>query len=119
MTERKLADGTVSYYWHPNRRDVAAGFTITCEALGVSYGAAIDRGGFLNNMLDDWRASRGESTPQEEPTRFGSLAWMFSIYMSTKSFTELSERTKPGYRAAMDRLTEIKTKEGKEAGTIW
>jgi hypothetical protein len=116
MTERQLSDGRVAYYWHPNRRDIAAGFTIPCETLGASYWAAIDRAGFLNKMLDDWRASRGESTPQEESTRFGSLAWMFSIYMSTKSFTELSERTKPGYRAAMDRLTEIKTKEGKEAG---
>jgi hypothetical protein len=41
---------------------------------------------------------------------------MFTAFQHTKSFEELSERTKPGYRKAMERLTEIRTKEGKRAG---
>jgi hypothetical protein len=116
MTERRLADGTASYYWHPNRRDVAAGFTIHCESLGASYGAAIDRANLLNRMLDDWRAGRQEA-PEEEKWRFGSLGWMFAAFEQTSSWEELSERTKPDYRKSMAVLTEIETKEGKRAGT--
>lgn len=115
MTERRLAGGQVAYYWHPNRRDVGAGFGIRCEALGTGYGAAVDRANYLNRVLDDWRAGHGEGQ-SDGPTRFGSLAWLFAAYEQTKSFEELSERTKPGYRKAMERLTEIKTKEGRRAG---
>ncbi|MBX9590633.1 MAG: hypothetical protein K2X43_15100 [Hyphomonadaceae bacterium] len=116
MTERQLADGEVAYYWHPNRRDVGAGFTIPCETLGTSYGAAVDRANLLNRMLDDWRTGRKEA-PDEGSTRFGSLAWMFADFQETASFKELSERTKPDYRKAMALLTDIETKEGKPAGT--
>ena len=85
MTERQLSGGQVAYYWHPHRRDIAAGFTIPCETLGTSYGAAVDRANFLNRMLDDWRAGR-EEAPDEGPTRFGSLAWMFAAFEQTFKF---------------------------------
>ena len=115
MTERQLTDGQVAYYWHPNRRDISAGFTIPCETLGTSYGAAADRANFLNRMLDDWRTGRKEA-PEEEKWRFGTLGWMFADFQDTDSFKELSERTKPDYRKAMALLTDIETKEGKQAG---
>src|SRR5437870_4151993 len=83
--ERRLADGTVCYYWYPHRRDLAAGFGIRCEALGASYGAAVDRANFLNKVLDDWRAGQGGGVPGGGATRFGSLAWMFAIFCQTKS----------------------------------
>jgi hypothetical protein len=49
----------VAYYWHPNRRDIAAGFNLACEPLGPGYAAAIDRAQHLNRILDDWRTGRG------------------------------------------------------------
>jgi hypothetical protein len=115
MTERRLGNGQVAYYWHPNRRDVAAGFHLACEGLGTSYAAAVERAHHLNHKLDDWRAGRDEGL-EEGPPLFGSLAWMFAAFQQTRRFKGLAERTKPGYRAAMERLTEIKTKEGERCG---
>jgi len=115
MTERRLANGKAAYYWHPNRRDVAAGFSLTCERLGTIYAAAVERAQQLNRTLDDWRA-QGEKALEEDPTRFGTLAWMFADFQQTRNFQRLGERTKPGYRGAMERITEIKTKEGKRCG---
>ena len=88
------SDGRVALLLASDRRDIAAGFTIPCETLGTGYGAAVDRADILNRMLDDWRAGR-ENAPDEGPTRFGSLAWMFAAFEQTASFEELSERTKP------------------------
>src|SRR5262252_4508469 len=72
MTERRLANGQVAYYWHPNQRDVAAGFSLACEGLGTIYTAAVERAYYLNQMLDNWRAGGGKWVEQD-PTLFGSL----------------------------------------------
>lgn len=115
MTERRLANGQVAYYWHPNRRDVAAGFCLACEPLGTAYADAAKRAQHLNRLLDDWRAGGGKGL-EEGPTHFGSVAWMFATFQQSREFQGLAERTKPGYCAAMERLTEIKTKEGERCG---
>jgi hypothetical protein len=117
MTERQLSNDAVGYYWHPNRRDILAGFTIPCESLGQNYAAALERAEVLNRMLDEWRRERKTPADIQTTTKYGTLDWLFAAFSRTPSFTELSLRTKPSYYRAMQRLTEIVTKEEKRAGS--
>ena len=41
MVEKRIASGLVSYYWSPQRRDVANGCPVRAEALGPDYGVAV------------------------------------------------------------------------------
>jgi hypothetical protein len=113
---RRLEDGSVWYYWYCNSRDIEAGFSIRCEALGNRYAAAVERAELLNKHLDAWRVGRDGEEPIGILCRYGTLEWMFADFCQTTSFTELAERTKPSYRKAMERLTELTTKQGRRAG---
>jgi len=80
MKERRLADGSVGYYWVPHERDIAAGFTLLGEALGRSYADAIARAAKLNVHLDSWRAERGQPKELDLSARYGTVAWLFERY---------------------------------------
>ena len=85
---RRLEDASVWYYWYCNPRDVDAGFSIRCEALGNRYAAAVERAEFLNNHLDAWRAGRIGEEPLGTTYRYGTLKWMFAAFCQTSSFSK-------------------------------
>jgi hypothetical protein len=78
MKSRRLADGSIGYYWVPQERDAAAGFTLRGEPLGKSYGDAIERAALLNEHLDAWREGRGIERNLDHGPGFGTMAWLLS-----------------------------------------
>jgi hypothetical protein len=40
MLAKRLGSGHVAYYWNARNADIAGGFTLHREALGIDYGTA-------------------------------------------------------------------------------
>ena len=118
MKERRLADGSVGYYWIPHERDVAGGFTLRGEALGRNYADAIARAAELNVYLDAWRAGRGQPKDLDLSARFGTLAWLFERYRRSAAYERVSERTRPEYVRALNRIEDVPTKDGRTVGAL-
>jgi hypothetical protein len=118
MKARRLADGSVAYYWVPQERDVAAGFTLKGEPLGKSYGDAIERARMLNAHLDAWRAGTGSSRVLDHGPRVGTLGWMFEPYRRSAAFERVSLRSRPEYERALERLEILPTKDGRLVGQL-
>jgi integrase len=118
MKARRLADGSVGYYWVPHERDVASGFTLRGEALGKSYGDAIERARMLNTNLDAWRAGKGGEKDLDRGPRFGTLGWLFERYRRSAAFERVSERSRPEYLRALQRLEDLPTKNGGHVGEL-
>lgn len=99
-------------------RDFAAGCVMAREALGTDYGAAIARAGMLNAHLDDWRAGRGAVRSLDDHTKFGTVEWLFETYRQSAAFERVSERTRPVYEKAIERIVTLRTKIGGEVGEL-
>jgi hypothetical protein len=118
MKARRLADGSIGYYWVPHERDVAAGFTLKGEPLGKSYGDAIERARMLNAHLDAWRDGKGSSRDLDHGPRVGTLGWMFERYRRSAAFERVSLRSRPEYERALERLEILPTKDGRLVGQL-
>jgi hypothetical protein len=90
LKERKLAEGTVAYYWYPHPRDIEAGFATHCEPLGQDYAEAIQRAAKLNAHLDAWRHGRSGVKDLDIPARYGSVIWLFERYRRSPAFERVS-----------------------------
>jgi hypothetical protein len=118
MKARRLAYGSVAYYWVPQERDAAAGFTLKAEPLGKSYGDAIERAQMLNAHLDAWREGRSIQGNLDHRPGFGTMAWLFERYLRSAAFERVSRRSRPEYLAALRRLEGLPTKTGRPAGEL-
>lgn len=118
MVARRLRSSEISYYWTPRRRDLDQGFSIHGEALGSSYGAAIERAAALNAHLDAWRQGRGQLKGLDSGPRFGTIMWLFERYRRSPAFTRVSERSQPEYLRALARIEDLPTKTGGRAGEL-
>lgn len=118
MKERRLADGCVGYYWVPHERDVVAGFTLPGEALGRSYADAIARAAELNAHLDPWRAGRGQPKDQDLSAKYGTVSWLFERYRRSAAYERVSEKTRPEYVRALNRIEDVPTKDGRNVGAL-
>lgn len=113
MLAKRLRACRVAYYWSPHKRDLKAGCTLRREALGTDYASAIDRAELLNKHLDAWRQGPFDVKSVDAGTRFGTLAWLFERYRRSSAFEQrVSERSRPEYRRALDRIENLKTKTG-------
>lgn len=113
MKCKRLRSKTVSYYWYPNPRDVAAGFTIRCEALGGDYTAAVSRAELLNVHLDAWRSGSTGKPLVKTTSNIGTVRWLFQRYSASPAFEKrVSQRSRYEYRRAMDRIQDVKTLTG-------
>ncbi len=112
MLGKRLKEDRTAYYWSPHKRDLEAGCTVHREALGFDYAAAIARAGLLNRHLDSWRQGRDEIKSLDIGTRFGTLGWLFERYRRSSAYDRVSERSRPEYRRALDRIENLKTKTG-------
>jgi hypothetical protein len=112
MVVRRLRNGDLAYYWTPRRKDLRDGFTIQGEALGSSYGDAIERAAALNLQLDAWRHGRGEAKTLDTEPRFGSIAWLFERYRRSVAFARVGARSQPEYLRALKRIEDLPTKTG-------
>lgn len=104
MVVRHLRNGELAYYWTPRRKDLRGGFTIPGEALGCSYGDAIERAGTLNLHLDAWRRGRVAAKDPDAEPKFGTVAWLFERYRRSPAFARVSARSRPEYLRALKRI---------------
>jgi hypothetical protein len=118
MVVRLLRNGELAYYWTPRRKDLRSGFTIPGEALGCSYGDAIERAGTLNLHLDAWRRGRLEAKDPDAGPKFGTVAWLFERYRRSAAFDRVSARSRPEYLRALKRIEELPTKTGGHVGNL-
>ena len=109
MKSKRLADGSVAYYWAPHERDRAAGFTLGPEPLGKDYAAAVVRAGLLNQHLDDWRD--GKDVPQNctDDRRVGTIDWWHHEFFASDPFRALAPRTQQDYREALSAIADLPT----------
>lgn len=96
MVERRLADGSVAYFWYPTGRDRKAGCAIVGRSLGPDYAQARAIADELNRSLDQWRLGTGGV---KQIRKFGSVQWWLHVYETrTQAFKKLSDRSKEEYR---------------------
>lgn len=75
MIAKRLGSGDVAYYWNARNRDIANGFTLHREALGIDYAIAKERADQLNSHLDAWRQGQDAERTLDTSRRFGSVDW--------------------------------------------
>ena len=118
LVERRLSDGSITYYWRVRKKDRAAGFPIHGEVLGLDYALAVDRARMLNAHYDAWRHSRGDAKDIDKGPRFGTVKWLFERYRRSPAFEPVSERSRPEYLRALARIEDIPTKAGGSVGQL-
>jgi hypothetical protein len=109
---RRLADGSVAFYFRIPTYYRELGCEIANEPLGTSYGAACDEDGkggraaTLNALFDEWNAGRkGEPIEQAKHARYGTVDWLFRQYKTEKAYTEkVSPRSRPDYERIMQMI---------------
>ena len=118
MIEKKLRSGQIGYYWNPQKKDIAKGFTLGREALGSDYSVAIARAEHLNTHIDAWREGLGRERSLDLHAKVGTVDWWIETYRHSPAFEKLNERTKPTYRYQMRKLTELSTSDGRRLGDL-
>jgi hypothetical protein len=107
VTERRLADGSIAYYWHPHKR-----YGRGCEPLGKNYAEAVERASVLNEQLDAKR--KGEPVFDQ---RYGTLDWLSDVYFKSRAFAKVSERAQKDYRKTLALVLDMPSKAGKRFGS--
>ena len=119
MIEKRLSEGSTSYYWNPPVRDQRNGFPLHGEALGPGYGPARERAEFLNKHLYEFRAGRNAKKDLNLNRRFETMDWVGEIYLrSDRCKDNVSERSLPEYRRAINLVLDHLTRSGKRVGEL-
>lgn len=119
MTEKRLRDGRVAYYWAPATRDRRAGCPVDPEALGSDYSAAVERAGLLNSHLDAWRgrgAGGAGAVTAAQLARHGTLDWLIDRYKRSLAWKKVRPKGRPSYDWAFRLVTEMTRKSGGRLG---
>jgi hypothetical protein len=99
LVEKRQRDGSVLYYWQPNRKLHEAGYR--CRRLAPRTNDVLDaarEAEEINADVDAWRAGA-----KPEPLKPDSLPWLIRLYEGDEAFTKLAESTRRGYREANKR----------------
>jgi integrase len=118
MIEKRLASGSVAYYWNPPVADLKKGFKLHREALGAEYGEAVQRAGVLNEHLYAWRQGRGAAKDLDLQPGFGTLDWLVERYYRSRAFEKVSDRVRPSYRRELSLVTDHLLKNGNRVGAL-
>lgn len=114
MIAKPLKGGGTAYYWNAPNIYIKAGFTICREALGTSYGTAIERAIELNKHLDAWREGRGAAKELDLQPGFGTLEWLVERYKRSLAWAKVSERSRYEYNRAFNIVLRHKLTTGQE-----
>ena len=118
MLAKRLSSGHVAYYWNARNRDIACGFTLHREALGIDYALAKVRADQLNSHLDAWRQGKDAERSLEASPHFGTVDWWLETYCRSPAFEKLKDRTKPSYRYQLRLLADITTRTSDRLGQL-
>jgi hypothetical protein len=121
---RRLADGSVAFYFCIPKYYCKLGCEIANEPLGTSYEAACGEDGkggraaTLNALFDEWNNQRkGEPIEQAKIARYGTIDWLFRQYKTEKAYTEkVSPRSRPDYERIMQMICDTVGKSGRRIG---
>jgi len=121
---RRLADGSVAFYFCIPKYYRKLGCEIVNEPLGTSYEAACGEHGkggratALNALFDEWNDQRkGEPIEQAKIARYGTIEWLFRQYKTEKAYTEkVSPRSRPDYERIMQMICDTVGKRGRRIG---
>lgn len=105
----RTVKGRQVFYWIPAARDIEAGFTTTCEALGADFEAAAKRARLLNQHLDSWRDGRGVPKELRAGAAIGSVNWWHQQFIGSDVFLRKKSRTQSDYRRALAMIAELPT----------
>lgn len=87
--------------------------------MGQDYAIAVTRAELLNLHLDAWRDGRGTVKSLDTSPRFGTVAWLFEQYRRSHAFEQrVSKRSFYEYERALNRIEDIKTKDGRLAAEL-
>jgi hypothetical protein len=116
---KKLASGTIAYYYNVPTRYRRLACPIPNEALGSDFANVCKRAETLNGLFDEWDAARkGLPVTGIAGPKIGSVDWLFREYRQSKAYTEKVElRSRRDYEWAMQQLCDATTKKGDRIGT--
>lgn len=118
MIAKQLGNGHVAYYWNARNRDIANGFTLHREPLGIDYAIAKARADQLNRHLDAWRQGKDAERTLDTSPHFGTVDWWLETYCRSPAFEKLKDRTKPSYCYQLRLLADITTRTGDRLGQL-
>jgi hypothetical protein len=121
---RRLADGSVAFYFCIPKYYRKLGCEIANEPLGTNYESACGEDGkggravTLNALFDEWNDRRkGEPIEQAKIARYGTIDWLFRQYKAEKAYTEkVSPRSRPDYERIMQMICDTVGKSGRRIG---
>jgi hypothetical protein len=107
LETRRLADGSIAYYYHPPKPAQNAGIALP-EALGKDPVAAAARAEEQNKRLDDWRDGKEEGRGQRPAE--GSIAWLIEKFEASHQYQRKKPATRAFHSGALKALREHKLK---------
>jgi hypothetical protein len=118
MVTRRLADGSIAYYWVAPTWAVKAGYFIRSEPLGTDYGEAKRRcDELLNPTFAEWRGRGGTSAPLGQAA-IGTFDWLVGVYKSSPKYSSKSEKTRRDYDAVLNLISQHVLKDGRTFGSL-
>ena len=120
LETRCRANGVIAFYYCPPRAAVKAG-VVQRAPLGTDVATAVEKARRYNEVLDDWR--RGEQVERDAPAH-GSIDWGIRRFRQVrnrpnkKRKKRLSKKTQRDYDYYLDRLAEIRLKDGRRLGDL-
>jgi hypothetical protein len=99
LETRRLADGSIAYYYCPPRKAQAAGIGLP-EALGKDPVEAVRKAEEQNKRIDDWRAGKHEGVRTIE----GTVGWLIDKFEKSTQYRKLAPATRDFYTGALKAL---------------
>ena len=89
FTRRPRADGTMRFFWQPNKALMERGFQL--ERLSDDEATAIIQAQEFNRKVDEWRESRGALLERAGPL---TMLALIENYRKSRRFLKLAEKTR-------------------------
>lgn len=111
MVAKRLAAGSIAYYWSMPTWAKKDGCTVGPIALGGDYGVAKARCDEIINPQFDARRTKGEALAINA-TLHGTFDWMVGVYKASPQYKDLKPGTRADYDRALHEVSQLILKGG-------
>ncbi len=111
LTYKRLANGETAYYFNIPARLIPAGCLVKSQPLGTDYIKACQKALELYEKLKAYKKI-------EENIETKSFGFLWSLYIQSRFYIELSERTKKDYSRVYDLICQKENKSGQKLKDI-
>ena len=117
MTEKKLSDGSIAYYWQLPTWARKLGCPLRSEALGIDYAEAKRRcDDTLNPHFHAWlRHDEVSETSRPLPCTFD---WLITVYKSSPRYLSRTSGTQADYDGVLSLVSRYRLKDGRRFGEL-